>query len=155
MIARIAALTALVMLTGTAALAQTAAADLVVQESKLSVKDTIDALAKALDAKGVRIVARVDHAAGAKAAGMELAPTELLIFGDPRLGTPLIRANPQIGIDLPMRVLAWQDKSGKVHVAYTRPEALKARYGISGADPQFLAMSNALTAFTAAATGAK
>lgn len=150
--APVAALSLLLLMCVTAA-AQPASGDLVVRESKLSVKASVDALAKALEAKGVRIVARVDHAAGAKSVGMELAPAELIIFGDPRLGTPLIRSNPQIGIDLPMRVLAWQDKAGKVLVAYTRPDVLKARYGITDADPQFAAMANALAAFTTAATG--
>lgn len=137
------------------ALAQPTAPDLVVQESRLPVKETMDALVKALGEKGVKIVARVDHAAGAKSVNMELPPTELLIFGNPQLGTQLIRSNPLIGIDLPMKVLAWQDRSGKVLVAYTRPEALKARYGITGADAQLNAMAGALAAFTAGATGAK
>lgn len=137
------------------AIAQTAHPELVVQESKLTVKETIDALAKVLEGQGVKVVARVDHAAGARAANMELAPMELLMFGNPQVGTPLMRANPLIGIDLPMKVLAWQDKSGKVLVGYTRPEVLKARYGIKDADPQFAAMAGALAKFSAAALGGK
>lgn len=130
-------------------------AGLVLQESKLSVKDTIDALAKALEAKGIKVAARVDHAAGAKAAGMDLPPTEVLLFGNPMLGTPLMQSNPQIGLDLPMKVLAYTDKGGKVMVAYTSPDALKARYGISDRDAQFKAMTGALEAFTAAAIAGK
>ena len=130
-----------------------AASDLVVKESRLSVKDTIDALAKALEAKGIKVVARVDHAAGAKAVAMQLPPTEVLIFGNPQLGTPLMQSNPQIGLDLPMKALAYTDKAGKVMIAYTNPDALKARYGITDRDAQFKAMTGALDAFTAAATG--
>ena len=130
-------------------------ADLVVKESKLSVKDTIDQLAKALEAKGVKVVARVDHAAGAKAANMELQPTELLIFGNPQLGTPLMQSNPLIGIDLPMKALAYTDASGKVMLAYIKPDVLKARYSISDKDAAFKAMAGALEAFSTAATAAK
>src|SRR5690606_31082185 len=83
---------------------------LVTIESQHSVKDTVDRLAAALDQRGIKPVARVDHAAGAKTVGMELPPTEILIFGNPKLGTPLMQANPEIAIDLPLKVLAWQDK---------------------------------------------
>ena len=125
---------------------------LVVKESRLTVKETIDKLVKTLDEKGIKIVARVDHAAAAKAAGMELAPTEVVLFGNPKLGTPLMQSNPHIAIDLPMRVVAWQDKAGKTWIGYTSPAALKARYGIEGRDEQFNAMAGALEAFTKAAS---
>lgn len=126
---------------------------LVTIESQHSVKDTVDRLAAALDQRGIKPVARVDHAAGAKTVGMELPPTEILIFGNPKLGTPLMQANPEIAIDLPLKVLAWQDKAGKVWVAYTAPDALKARYGISGHDKVFEAMASALQTLTKAASG--
>ena len=126
---------------------------LVVVESKLGVKETIDALAREVEAKGLKIIARVDHAAGAKAAGMELKPTELLIFGNPKLGTPLIAANPAIGIDLPLKALAWQDASGKVMLGYTAPATMKARHGITGQDGAFETMTKALAGLAAAATG--
>lgn len=133
---------------------QARAADaLVVQESKFSVAETLDRLAKTLGERGIKVVARVDHAAGAKAAGLSLPPTELLIFGDPKLGTPLMQANPMIGADLPMKVLAWQDGAGKVHVGYTAPAALKARYGVTGKDAVFEAMTKALAGLTKGAAG--
>jgi len=135
------------------ALPALADAGLTIVESKRSVKDTLDAMAKALEEKGIKVVARVDHAAGAKAAGLELRPSEVLIFGSPKLGTPLMQSKPEIGIDLPMKALAWQDASGKVFLAYTKPEALKARYGIAGKDEVFKAMAGALAAFTAGASG--
>jgi uncharacterized protein (DUF302 family) len=128
-------------------------ADLVVAESKLSVKDSLDAMAKAVESKGAKVVARVDHAAGAKAVGMDLKPSEVIIFGNPKLGTPLMQSKPEIGLDLPLKALAWQDASGKVFVAYTNPDALKARYGIKDKDEVFKAMAGALAGFSAAATG--
>lgn len=127
--------------------------NLVKVESKHNVKDTLDRLTAALDQRGIKPVARVDHAAGAKAVGMELPPTELLIFGNPKLGTPLMQSNPEIAIDLPMKVLAWQDKDGKVWVAYTAPDALKTRYGITDRDEAFKAMATALQGLAKAATG--
>lgn len=138
-----------------AAMPAAAGEALVVKESTRSVKDTIDALAKALEEKGIKVVARVDHAAGAKAAGLEMAPAEVIMFGNPKLGTPLMQANPEIGVDLPMKVLAWQDAGGKVRVGYTAPDALKARYAIAGKDEVIAAMAKALDGLTSAATGAK
>jgi uncharacterized protein (DUF302 family) len=134
--------------------AQSALAEkLVTVESKHGVTETLDRLAAALDQRGIKPVARVDHAAGAKAVGMELPPTEILIFGNPKLGTPLMQANPEIAIDLPLKVLAWQDKAGKVWVAYAAPDSLKARYGIADRDEVFKAMESALQALTKAASG--
>ncbi|MEZ5788127.1 MAG: DUF302 domain-containing protein [Xanthobacteraceae bacterium] len=136
------------------AFSQSALADkLVTTESQHSVKETLDRLTATLDRRGIKPVARVDHAAGAKAVGMDLPPTELLIFGNPKLGTPLMQSNPEIAVDLPMKVLAWQDKDGKVWVAYTAPDALKTRYGITDRDEVFAAMSAALQGLTKAAGG--
>lgn len=131
-----------------------AMSDLVVRESKLGVKESIDALAKAIEAKGIKVVARVDHAAGAKTAGLEMRPAEVLLFGNPKLGTPLMQSNPEIAIELPMKVLAWQAADGKVYVGYTAPEKLKARYGIKDRDEVFKTMAAALLAFSDAASGA-
>ncbi|MEW5964024.1 MAG: DUF302 domain-containing protein [Pseudomonadota bacterium] len=144
---------ALVALAIAAAIPAAAGEALVVKESALSVKDTLDALAKAIEAKGLKVFARVDHAAGAKAAGLDMAPAEVLMFGNPKLGTPLMQAKPEIGLDLPLKVLAWQDASGKVRIGYTAPDALKARYGISGKDEVFATMAKALDGLTTAATG--
>jgi uncharacterized protein (DUF302 family) len=76
--------------------------------------------------------------------GMELQPIELLLFGNPRFGTPLIAANRRVGIDLPMRVLVWEDPQKAVWIGYVEPDALKKRYGISGQDSAFDAMKSAL-----------
>lgn len=127
--------------------------DTLVKQSTRGVKETIDALAQAVEAAGAKIVARVDHAAGAKAVGAEMKPAEVLIFGNPKLGTPLMQANPRVGLELPMKVLAYEDKAGKVWIVTTRPSALKARFGIRGRDDVIAAMSGAIDKLTAAAAG--
>lgn len=124
-------------------------------ESKYSVKESLDRLSAILTKKGIRVMARVNHAAGAKAAGLQLPPTELLVFGNPKLGTPLMQTNRLIGLDLPMKVLAWQDGDGKVRLSYTTPAALKGRHGIDGRDKIFATMTKALAGLTGAAAGAK
>jgi len=128
-----------------------AAQELATKQSRYSVKETLDRLTAALKDKGITPVARVDHAAAAKAAGLDLRPTEVLFFGNPKLGTPLMQANRHIAIDLPLRVLAWEDDAGKVWIGYTPPGTLKARYRIEGRDEVLKAMTGALEAFTNAA----
>lgn len=126
------------------------AQDLAVKPSKFGVKETIDRIVADLDKRGIKPVARVDHAAGAKAAGLEMKPAEVVFFGNPKLGTPLMLANPEAAIDLPMRVVAYEDKAGKVWVAYTKPDALKARHKLDGVDAQLKVMAGALEAITKA-----
>lgn len=128
--------------------------DLLVKPSTRSVKESIDALATAVEAAGAKVVARVDHAAGAKAIGAEMKPAEVLMFGNPKLGTPLMQANPRAGLDLPMKVLAYEDAKGKVWIVTTRAAALKSRYGIKGKDDVITAMTGALDKLTGAAAGA-
>jgi uncharacterized protein (DUF302 family) len=94
------------------------------------VKDTIDRLESDVKSKGMTIFARVDHAAGAKAAGLALRPTELLMFGNAKGGTPLMQANQTIGIDLPLKALAWEDADGKVWLSYNEPAWLAARHAL-------------------------
>jgi uncharacterized protein (DUF302 family) len=94
------------------------------------VKDTIDRLESDVKSKGMTIFARVDHAAGAKAAGLALRPTELLMFGNAKGGTPFMQANQTIGIDLPLKALAWEDADGKVWLSYNEPAWLAARHGL-------------------------
>ena len=100
--------------------------------SKHDVKTTIDRLEAAAKAKGLTIFARVDHAAGAAAVGMSLRPTELLIFGNARGGTPLMQAQQTIGIDLPLKALAFADAAGKTSLCYNDVVWLAARHGLSG-----------------------
>ncbi|MGD9828631.1 MAG: DUF302 domain-containing protein [Hyphomicrobiaceae bacterium] len=133
--------------------ANAADGELVIRESKYSVKETIDRLAKDLASKGVKVAARIDHSAGAKSVGMELKPAQVLVFGNPKLGTPLMQAAPMIGLDLPMKMLAWQDANGKVWLAYASADALMKRYGVKGKDQVFKTMAGALDKFATAASG--
>jgi len=126
----------------------------VIKESKFSVSETIDRLEKVLTSNGLTIFKRVDHAAGAKKAGLELADNQVLIFGNPKLGTPLMQSNPMIGIDLPQKALAWKDKDGKVWLAYNAPAALKIRHAIEGKDEVLKKITGALGKFSDVATGA-
>ena len=124
-------------------------------KSKYSVQETLDRLSATLTEKGIKVMARVDHAAGAKAAGLKLKPTQLLIFGNPKLGTPLMQSKRMIGLDLPMKVLAWEDDKGEVHVAYTLPATLASRHGVTDKGEVIGKMTQALAGLTAAAAGAK
>lgn len=99
-------------------------------ESHFGPKETLDRLEADVKAKGLTVFARIDHAAGAAAVGMQLLPTAVLIFGNARGGTPLMQSNPLIGIDLPLKVLVWQDTSGKTWLSYVDPGTLAKRYGL-------------------------
>lgn len=128
---------------------------MIVKQSPYSVAKTLDRLKAVLEKKGITVFARIDHAAGAKKVGMSLRPTELLIFGNPKLGTPLMMANQQIGLDLPLKALAWEDASGIVHLAYTKPKELEDRYDIDDRDEVFKKMTGALDKLTNAALKAE
>jgi uncharacterized protein (DUF302 family) len=119
--------------------------------SNHSVKDTIDRLEAEVKAKGMTVFARVDHAKGARDVGMELRPTEVLMFGHARGGTPLMQAQQTAGIDLPLKALAWEDAAGKVWLAYNDPEWIAARHGIPAGGPVTKAMAAGLAAVTKAA----
>ncbi len=138
-------MTALVMVPS---VAWTAADRVVAKRSPHSVAATLDRLTEMLTARSIEIAARIDHAAGAQKIGQSLKPTQVLIFGNPKLGTPLMQSNRRIGLDLPMKVLAWEDDGGQVWVAYVNPEALKSDHAISGRDEAFREMSQALDKLT-------
>ncbi len=103
---------------------------LVTKPSKYSVPDTINRVENVVKSKGMTVFARIDHAGEAEKAGLKMQPTQLLIFGNPKGGTPLMQAAPTIAIDLPMKALAWQDESGKVWLSYNAPAFLKARHDL-------------------------
>jgi uncharacterized protein (DUF302 family) len=109
---------------------------LVTLPSVHGVKDTIDRVEADVKSKGMTVFARVDHAAGAGEAGLTLAPTLLLIFGNARGGTPLMQAKQQAGIDLPLKVLAWEDGSGKTWLSYNDPGWIAQRHGLGHAADQ-------------------
>jgi uncharacterized protein (DUF302 family) len=119
-------------------------------------KETMDRLVAEITAKGLTIFARVDHAAGAAAAGLTLAPTELVIFGNAKGGTPLMQAAQTIGIDLPLKALVWQDEAGSTFLSYNDPAWLAKRHGLgSNVQPAVDALSGALRALAKAATGSQ
>ena len=137
---------------GAAAQAETPApeAGLVVVESRNSVAETEKRLVAALGAAGLKVAARVDHAANAQSVDLKLPPTLLLIFGNPKAGTLLMEKNRLVGIDLPLKVLIWET-AGKVQLAYNDPAYLARRHGLDPADPVLAQVSAVLQRFAAAA----
>jgi uncharacterized protein (DUF302 family) len=97
--------------------------------SRRSVDETVDALKTTLHANGVLLFATIDHSGEAAKAGIRMAPTKLLIFGNPKAGTPVMIAAPSAAIDLPLKVLVWEDTAGKVFVSYNAPDYLRLRHG--------------------------
>jgi uncharacterized protein (DUF302 family) len=123
--------------------------------SAYSVDDTISRFEAALQAKGVTLFAKIDHGAGAAEAGMTLRPTFLLIFGNPRGGTPLMQINQRVGIDLPLKALIWQDADEKVWLTYNDPAWLASRHRLGvAAEEAVAALENALAGLARGATGA-
>ena len=115
-------------------------------------KETLDRLEAEVKTKGLTVFARVDHAAGASAVGLKLRPTELLIFGNARGGTPLMAADQQVGIDLPLKALVYQDADGKVWLSYNDPAWIANRFGLGAAVAgNVQALSKALDALATAA----
>jgi uncharacterized protein (DUF302 family) len=93
-----------------------------------SVDETAEKLQAILRAKGIALFALVDHSGEAAKVGMKMRPTKLLIFGNPKAGTPLMQASPSIAIDLPLKILIWEDAAGKVWVSYNSPTYLRERH---------------------------
>ena len=98
--------------------------------SSRDAKETMDRLAASVAAHGMHVFARIDHAGAARQAGLTLRPTEVLVFGDPKGGTLLMQAVQSIGIDLPLKVLVWEDENGKCWIGYNDPHWLAARHGV-------------------------
>lgn len=103
---------------------------IVAKPSARSVRDSLDRLEGILRSKGIQVFARIDHAGEAARVGLSMPPTEVLIFGNPRAGTSVMLAAPTAAIDLPLKVLAWQDAVGKVWLGYTDPSYLARRHGL-------------------------
>ena len=99
--------------------------------SSHSVDETVERLKAILKEKGVTLFALVDHSGEAAKVGMKMNPTKLLIFGNPQAGTPLMLAAPSAAIDLPLKILVWEDKEGKARVSYNTPEYLMERHGLA------------------------
>jgi len=125
---------------------------LVALKSPHSVAATLDKLTTVLESKGMNIFARVNHAKGAMSADLELRATEVLVFGNPKVGTPLMNCAQSVAIDLPQKMLAWEDADGQVYLGYNDPMYLKTRHNISGCDAVLEKVAGALGNFAKAAT---
>ncbi|SIO01890.1 DUF302 domain-containing protein [Vannielia litorea] len=127
--------------------------DIINVEATGSVAEVADRLVASIEGAGATVFARVDHAAGARGAGMELAPMELVIFGNPKLGTPAIQTSPMAGLVLPMKVLVWQDAEGVVTLSYQDPEEMLDEVGVDDDLEAIGQMEGALKKLTGAAAG--
>ena len=125
---------------------------MVTMKSNYGVKKTVKKLKKVLTKKGMTIFEHVNHSAGAKKVGKKLRPTEVLIFGNPKAGTPLMQCAPSVAIDLPQKMLVWQDKEGNVWLAYNDPQYLVQRHSITGCEKVIEKITGALKNFAKAAT---
>jgi uncharacterized protein (DUF302 family) len=113
--------------------------------SRFGPKETMDRLEAEIRAQGMTVFARVDHAAGAAEVGLTLAPTELIIFGNARGGTPLMQSMQTVGIDLPLKALVWEDAGGKTWISYNEPSWIAQRHNIANAEPVLSKMAAALS----------
>lgn len=129
------------------------AGGLITTRSNFGPEETMKRFEAEVRAKGMTVFAHIDHAAGAAAAGMRLRPTDLLIFGGAKGGTPLMQSVQTIGIDLPLKALVWQDEAGTTFLSYNDPRYLTSRHELGdSAEPVVEAMSGALKEFAAKAT---
>lgn len=120
--------------------------------SRFSVQETADRFVAAAEKVGLNIFARIDHAAAATKVGMQLRPTQLIIFGNPKVGTNLMSSDQRAGIDLPLKALAWQDAEGKVWLSYNSPDYLFGRFAIEDRAPVKEKIGGALGKLSKAAT---
>lgn len=134
-----------------AGLALPASAEIVRKTSPHSVSETADRLAAAVEGAGATVVARIDHAAAAAGVDAELRPTTVLVFGNPKLGTPVMQADQAAGLDLPMRVVIFEGPDGAVTVAYHDPAELAASHAVPADLEALGTMAGALDKLTGAA----
>ena len=121
-------------------------------KSSRTVKETADRLESVLKEKGMTVFARIKHSDGAKKAGVDLRPTELVIFGNPKVGAPLMKCNQTVGIDLPQKALIWKDDTDQVWLTYNDPQYLSKRHGLSACAGIIAKVEKALGNFAKAAT---
>ena len=119
--------------------------------SSFDPKETIDRLEAEIRRRGLTIFARIDHAVGAAEVGLTLRPTELIIFGNARGGTPLMQSAQTVGIDLPLKAVVWEDVAGKTWISYNEPNWIAQRHGIANAEPVVAKMADLLSAICTAA----
>ena len=116
--------------------------------SRFGPKETMDRLEAEIRAKGMTVFARIDHAAGAAEVGLTLPPTELIIFGNARGGTPLMQSVQTVGIDLPLKALVWEDAAGKTWLSYNEAGWIVRRHSVANAEPVVNKMAAALSAMS-------
>jgi uncharacterized protein (DUF302 family) len=121
-------------------------------KSSHDVKTTVDRLDNILREKGMTVFIRINHAEGAQKVGKKLRPTELVIFGNPKVGTPLMQCGQSVGIDLPQKALIWQDKAGQVWLSYNDPKYLASRHSIKECGEIIKKIEKALGNFARMAT---
>ena len=126
---------------------------LVKMQSKYSVSETLDRLESLLEKKGITIAVRWKHNDKARNVEIEMRDTELLVFGNPKLGSHLMTSSQTVAIDLPMKAIAWKDGAGQVWLAYNDPAYIAKRHGVKDRDDIVKKMSNALAGLTASASG--
>ena len=114
-----------------------------------SVDQTVEKLEATLRAKGVKLFVTIDHSGEAERAGLHMRPTKLLIFGNPKAGTPVMLAAPSIAIDLPLKILVWEDEAGKAWISYNSAEYLSSRHNVPAELMQNLAAAEAIAAMAA------
>ena len=119
--------------------------------SRCGPKETMDRLQAEIRAQGMTVFARIDHAAGAAEVGLTLPPTELIIFGNARGGTPLMQSVQTVGIDLPLKALVWEDAGGKTWLSYNEPGWIAQRHSIANAEKVVSKMAAALNAISSKA----
>jgi len=130
----------------------TAGNGLISVKSSHDVKVTADRLEDILNQKGMKVFIRINHAAGAQKLGKELRPTELIVFGNPKVGTPLMQCAQSVAIDLPQKALIWQDDREQVWLSYNDPNYLAQRHGLTGCAEVIKKVEKALNNFAKAAT---
>jgi uncharacterized protein (DUF302 family) len=123
-------------------------------QSRFGPKETTDRLVAAIGANGLTVFARIGHAAGAAEVGLPLRPTELIIFGNARGGTPLMQSVQTVGIDLPLKVLVWQDAGSKTWLSYNEPSWIAQRHSVASAEQVVNSLSAVLSTIVRTASGA-
>jgi len=130
-----------------------AAEGLVTVPSSYSVEETADRLERVLNEKGMTIFNRIKHSEAAAAVGVEMQKTELMIFGNPKVGSPLMKCQHSAAIDLPQKALIWEDENARVWISYNDPRYLVKRHNISGCEEVIIKIEKALAGITKSAAG--
>ena len=123
--------------------------------SSFGPKETMDRLEAEIRAQRMTVFARIDHAAGAADVGLTLPPTELIVFGNARGGTPLMQSVQTVGIDLPLKALVWEDTAGTTWISYNEPGWIAQRHSVASAEPVVSKMAAALSTMSKAAAGTR